>query len=135
MTRTSPIFSFVLLLAVLMKSMVPAGFMPDFSHRGQANGLFSMVICSGTEMKTILVDHQGNPAAPGDTQDNPLKPDGKSCAFATVLAQTTTPSDPVLALVDTPFVANKIFSPPRLGRETALTAAYSAQAPPTLIQI
>jgi hypothetical protein len=46
------------LMGILVKGLIPLGFMPDFSkHAGTA-----IVICSGIEQKTVYVDQDGQPA-------------------------------------------------------------------------
>jgi hypothetical protein len=54
------LFFSVLLLLFLVKSFVPIGFMPNISLASLNEPFQAVVICSGLEEKTILVDQDGN---------------------------------------------------------------------------
>lgn len=65
------------LLNVLILSLMPAGFMPEFN----ADGKVAIVICSGLGEKTIYVDAD---AAPDHPHDNPSHDDQSApntCAY------------------------------------------------------
>lgn len=70
MVNAKPIWIFVALV-FLIRAMVPVGFMPDFS------GKHAIQICSGTEIKTIMVDQSGQPVG-SDHQ----KQTDKACSFS-----------------------------------------------------
>lgn len=61
----------IVLLALLCRAFVPAGFMPAASGGQQA-----IVICSGFGEKTIYVDDSGKPVSTDHAVD------GQSCSFA-----------------------------------------------------
>jgi hypothetical protein len=46
------------LLGILIRSLIPTGFMPEFSQAGTA-----FVICSGVEIKTVYLDENGQPTS------------------------------------------------------------------------
>lgn len=49
-------FVLLALLGIMVRSLIPTGFMPEFSQAGTA-----FVICSGIEMKTVYLDENGQP--------------------------------------------------------------------------
>ncbi len=71
----------LVLLAILMRVLVPAGFMPEFD-----NGKVALTICHGAETTTIFVDAD---QAPGKTK-TPV------CPFTPVSAQAATLDAPAL---------------------------------------
>ncbi|MBL8642130.1 MAG: hypothetical protein JNL76_08470 [Alphaproteobacteria bacterium] len=75
----SPSFLFIVALIFLIRSMMPAGFMPDFS------GHQTIQICSGTEIKTISIDDE-------ETSPHPQK-DQSPCSYS-FLSTSFSPSEP-----------------------------------------
>ena len=69
----------LLLIALMLRALVPVGYMPDFA--AAAKGEYKVVICSAAGSKTISLDADGIPvpADPSEQHDQP-------CAFAGVLA-------------------------------------------------
>lgn len=49
----------LLLLAFVVRGLVPVGYMPDFS--AGSDGIFKVVICSAMSAKTIVLDDSGKP--------------------------------------------------------------------------
>lgn len=75
---------FILLLAILIQAMVPAGFMP-----GRAAAESYIEICGADGLMTVPADHDGNPA--------PEHNIGKLCAFS-LLPVADTPPTPQLTI-------------------------------------
>lgn len=71
MVTAKPVWIFVALV-FLIRAMVPVGFMPDFS------GQHAIQICSGTDIKTIMVDQSGQPV----DKDHQKQTDNKACSFS-----------------------------------------------------
>ena len=65
----------LLLAAVLLRALIPVGYMPDFG--AAAKGVFKVVICSANGFKSVVVDKDGHkiPDHSDSTQDQP-------CAFS-----------------------------------------------------
>lgn len=63
----------LLFCALLLRGMIPGGYMPDFDA---ADGQGFLVICSGVGERLLPVDGDGDGAAPADTHQEGL------CAFA-----------------------------------------------------
>ncbi len=61
------------LVAVILRGLVPMGFMPDLHHEAGT----PLVICSGTDIQTIYLDQNGDPA-PADTAHDT----SSACVFA-----------------------------------------------------
>jgi len=55
-----------LMVLILMRAMIPVGFMPDLSGFGQ--GLFEIVICTGDGARTITAHQDGGAAPPAHPQ-------------------------------------------------------------------
>ncbi len=92
--KASSLMMLVVALAVLLKSVIPAGFMPAFDK----DGFTQIVICSGMGQKTILVPSDGVPAT--DHQDDTV---AKVCAYQ-MLASGKTILPPLVALIPAPIV-------------------------------
>lgn len=84
----------VLTLVFLIRAMMPVGFMPDFS------GKHAIQICSGTEIKTIVVDDNGAPI-PADHKKRVCPYSFLSTAFNEPVVYAPTIEIPVLTLTDT----------------------------------
>ena len=59
-----------LLLSILVRSLIPVGFMPDMS-----SNKIALTICSGLEIKTVFVEDKSAP-------DHPQKEKHETCPFA-----------------------------------------------------
>lgn len=69
----------LVLCALFLRALVPAGFMPDLG--ALADGAYPITICSGGFEKTILLDRDGNPV------EQPAPHSSESpCVFAAVAA-------------------------------------------------
>lgn len=53
------------LVAVVLRGLVPMGFMPGSSQEAGT----ALVICSGVDTQTIYLDENGQPAKPGEAHD------------------------------------------------------------------
>lgn len=78
----------VMVAALLVMALIPAGFMPSFG----ADGKVAIVICSGMGEKTVFVDADDAPA--GTHQDT------EACPY--FLAQSPTTMDAPVLFIDTP---------------------------------
>lgn len=52
---------------LLLRAMIPVGFMPDLA--AARDGVFTFVICSGSGFSTITLDANGDPVEPGSGHD------------------------------------------------------------------
>lgn len=84
----------VLTLVFLIRALVPSGFMPDFS------GKHAIQVCSGTEIKTIMVGDNGS-SVPADHQKAHCPYSFLSTAFNEPPAYYPTITVPVLTAIDT----------------------------------
>lgn len=112
-------FAALVILAVLLRALIPAGFMPE-----NAAGKMAITICHGADLQTIYVDA---PAKPG-------KPTKTECAFAPI-AQSDQGMD-----VDIAFAVERVAYPGVLYRMAQNTDnadhAYEPgqpRAPPILL--
>lgn len=119
---SSGIFMLVL-LALVLKGLLPAGFMPAPSK----DGMMEMVICSGMGEKTILVP-AGDAPASGHAENT-----DKVCAYQTVTGQKIILAPPSL-LVPPPVL---ITAPDITGGETRLSqnapSSFAARGPPSFV--
>lgn len=69
----------VLLLALMLRVIVPAGYMPDFS--AASDGMFKVVICTANGMQTVSLDEDGQPV-PDQSTGHVDQP----CAFSGLAA-------------------------------------------------
>lgn len=84
----------LVLCALFLRALVPAGFMPDLG--ALADGAYPITICSGGFERTILLDKDGNPV------DQPAPHASESpCVFAAVVSLAL----PVLAAILLPLLA------------------------------
>ncbi len=91
--KTLAILRCLVLLGVMLRAMVPAGFMPSFASTGDE--LFPMVICSGvTGSTTVYLPADQLPDQP-QKQHAPAAQDG-ACAFAAHFSLGTTATPPQL---------------------------------------
>lgn len=107
----------LVILAVFLKSAIPAGFMPAFDKEG----FTQIVICSGMGQKTITVPSDDAPAT--DHQDDAS---GKVCAYQ-MLASGKTILPPPVAVIPAPIVT-RVFSAIAEDVHAASAPALSFQA-------
>lgn len=119
----SQILGGLLLLALMLRALIPAGFMPT----QDADGKVAVVICTGTGSTTIMMDAHTVPRPASD--DAPAHDDAakQSCPYALVLAFALPASAAMPAAIygDAPRAA----ATTSLLR-TALEKAWFAQGPP-----
>ncbi len=95
MSVTARWLSQLLLTAMVLRALIPVGYMPDLP--AAANGIFKVVICTTDGAKTIAVDRNGllapteypgndHPSDQGDHRDHP-------CAFSGIFAVADRASD------------------------------------------
>ncbi len=73
LTRLRSSLLMLALLAVVLRGLVPLGFMPDLQREAGT----PFVICSGTDIQTIYLDQDGNPAPQNSQHEN-----STPCVFA-----------------------------------------------------
>jgi hypothetical protein len=109
----------VLSLVFLIRAMMPVGFMPDFS------GKHAIQICSGTEIKTIIVDDDGKPS-PTNHQKTP-------CPYSFLSAAINSP-DTDLPTIETPALMEISTSPTIQALDPIhFQISPPSRAPPSLI--
>ncbi len=117
------VFAGLLLLAVLVRGLIPAGFMPGMMADETGVQKHVIVICTSTGMQTVEIDGD----AP-DGHDGNHKGD-MTCPYAPVLAQNIPLPSPVVLPPD--FSARSIaFTPGHLAALQSYRHSYTAQAPP-----
>jgi hypothetical protein len=68
-----------LILAVMLRAMIPVGYMPDL----KTNQPFKIVVCTLNGPKTVIVDSSFDPAAKGDHRSYPsIKDHNGPCDFS-----------------------------------------------------
>lgn len=109
----------VLALIFLIRALVPVGFMPDFS------GQHPIQICSGTELKTIMVDDNGTPS--------PVNHEKSPCSYAFLSSSLFEASAHVPAF-EVPVLIVAVTPPTILALDTQrYLLSPPARAPPSLI--
>jgi hypothetical protein len=120
--RHSAFLAFIA-LAFLVRALVPTGFMPDFS------GKHAIQICSGTDLVTVYVDGNGNPA-PAHSGDE----SSGSCPFS-FLSAALSPEEGFSAqsYLDVPVVTalGMVSRPAVTLRRFAAGNPVSSRSPPT----
>lgn len=69
----------LLLAAVVLRALIPVGFMPDFG--AAAKGVFKVVICTAAGSKHVMLDADGKPLPDQKSQHH-----DQPCAFAGLAA-------------------------------------------------
>lgn len=116
----------ILAAVMLLRAMIPAGFMPDLSAAGL--GRFEIVICTGEGARTIPVDPDGaaSPDHGSPRGDHGFEP----CAFALAMAGALV----VLGFIVTLsfYRPSRAFVPPSIERLAFACAAgaLGPRAPP-----
>ena len=73
----SQAISRLIICCLLLRALVPVGFMPDIG--AARDGVFTIVVCTAAGFSTIEVDENGNPVAPDPSSET----DGTNqCLFA-----------------------------------------------------
>ena len=90
--------------ALVVKLVVPAGFMPAF-----ANGTMTVQLCTGQGVQTIQMEIPGT-AGDSDNHDHHKKAD-MPCAFAGLSTPTLAAADPLLLAVAIAFIITMGFLP------------------------
>lgn len=115
----------IFLLAFIVQTLVPAGFMPSTGD----NGKVQLVICTAQGSATILVDAGKVPVKEPAQQDHGKPYD---CLFASVLAQGLTGLSPA-ALPTRIYKDSVSFFPVVLVLQDLKSKPWNAQAPPALL--
>lgn len=123
LTRLRHALSSLVLLAVFVACLIPAGFMPGVGTGEDGVQTFSIVICTSTGMKTIEIDGNGDPTG----HDSELP--STSCAYAPVLAQDIPVPHPSLAR-NTALFMPVHYNAIAVAEIAAYRHVYTAQAPP-----
>ncbi|HEU5047665.1 MAG TPA: DUF2946 family protein [Rickettsiales bacterium] len=117
----------MLLLAVVTRSLIPVGYMPDFS--GQGRGIFPLVACDGFSHEAASGHHHHHHHEDGQGNKPVLH---ELCPFASGAIASFSPALPVLApqAVYIPAEITPFYVPPS-GRQ-AVFANVSPRSPPFL---
>lgn len=83
----------LLLAAVVLRALIPVGFMPDF--RAAAHGEFKIVICTASGSKLVTLDADGKLIAGEPSSDHKAPHHDEPCAFAGIVGVA-------IATLDTP---------------------------------
>ena len=86
----------LLLAAVVLRALIPVGFMPDFG--AAANGEFKVVICTASGSKQVTLDADGQLIAGDPSSDQKAPHHDEPCAFAGIAGVA-------IALIDTPYLS------------------------------
>lgn len=81
LTRLRPVALTLIALALTMRALIPAGWMPTVGEKG-----FTITICAGGEMQTMWMDGQGklHKADPSKKKDGGSG--GQDCPYASLAA-------------------------------------------------
>ncbi len=129
--NTIAILRCVVLLGVMARAMVPAGFMPAFASTGDE--LFPMVICSGvTGNTTVYLPADQLPDQPQKQQHAPAAHDAP-CAFVAHFSLGTTATPPQLPNI---FTDKTPPAPPAnvARNEQRDPKSYLSQGPPVTLR-
>lgn len=81
-SESRPWISTLLAVVILVRALVPVGFMPDLSRL--ADGVYEIVVCTGDGLGTITVDSAGDPVSPDGSGSAPVQ--NSLCPFAAAAA-------------------------------------------------
>lgn len=119
--KASSLMMLLVAFALLLKSAIPAGFMPSFDK----DGFTQIVICSGMGQKTITVPSDDAPST--DHQDDTA---AKVCAYQ-ILASGKTILPPPVAVVPAPIVTRAVIAIAEdFDAAPALSLSFEARGPP-----
>ena len=117
----------LLLFLVLLRALVPPGYMPDLA--AAQDGVITLVICSPDGLRTISLDEDGKPVEPGEAPEEHQR---QHCPFASVGSIDLPP----LAKEPMPIVFTMraaLWSPQEgLGAERPVVGPLGSRAPPAL---
>lgn len=122
--RAVSLFFLLLLAAIALRALLPAGFMPSFT----ADGTYELVICSGMGEKTVRVSADGTPV---EDRGAPHSGDG-ACAFQVTSLQKIVP---LVAHIFLPLPETGRYSAPEQTRAPVFAVAnvpYPARGPPSV---
>ena len=80
----------LLLLAVVLRGVVPPGFMPKHASDASGHGLYAMVICTSMGTKTVYVPADKAPQMPAPAPHAPGSASG-ACHFLSLGTDPSTP--------------------------------------------
>jgi hypothetical protein len=117
----------LIILALLLKAAVPAGFMPDM--QALAAGVVKITICANGGSQDIYLDHDNKKVDPKHTPQNHHQKD--FCAFSSLSGKNFVAADAVAVLADTKIY--QVFSAPQaVYHLPPISSAAWPQAPPTI---
>jgi hypothetical protein len=116
-------FTFVILIALVMRAAIPAGFMLAPSAPGDA---VTMVICTGAGPKSVHFDGTGAPIEPEQSIA------GDACAYTPLAAFPVTdlPPDTMTSIAWAEVIYRLVR---RQFSETPVPSAWSARGPPAVL--
>lgn len=81
----------LLLAVVVLRALIPVGFMPDFG--AAANGVFKVVICTASGTQLVALDADGQPIKGVPSSDQKAQHHDEPCAFAGLVTVAAAPID------------------------------------------
>lgn len=119
--RTMAQIAWLALCAVLLRALVPTGFMLDQDSAGHSR----MVFCHGVEIP--VSDHAADASSPAKKSEH-----AQLCAFAPSAAPAALHAVPALAIATHAPTALQFVSEGRLSSESRVLRAQSSRGPPVL---
>jgi hypothetical protein len=114
----------LLLLALIVRSLIPVGFMPGQTDSGKVQ----IVICSGYGEQTIYVDKDQAPPGMPDHETSHDQKNKSVCTFSPVVAHATHDFSPFTVALD--FEALPVFIPVPALPDTISPKPWFSQGPP-----
>jgi hypothetical protein len=102
LTRHCWLFASLAMAALLMKALIPTGYMP-----GMSGNAISIQLCGDQGMKNMLIEIPGKPGNHEGSKQNAA--DGTPCAFAGLATPGLAAVDPILLALAIIFVLAAIF--------------------------
>lgn len=112
--------------ALLMKLLVPTGFMPEIS-----GGKMVVQLCTGQGAQTVMIDIPGKV---GEHEQSEHKKADMPCAFAGLSSPSLAATDPILLVIAVAFIIATVFlaAPLPISRR-GLYLRPPSQGPPAII--
>lgn len=117
------IYSLLVILAVGLRALIPAGFMVAPANADAASFI---VICTGHGPETLALDKDGNPVAPKPQTDSAI------CPFATAAAVASALSLPKLTAPEALVASATMLPPERAVRWQNTELRPPPRAPPAI---
>ncbi len=120
-SKTTALFMAVIMVALVVKSLIPVGFMPALGQ----NGMVDIVICSGMGEKTISVASDFGDAPPHSKTEN-------QCPFNILTSAKLFFSAPAILIIPMAFITAPIVGAYQTFVSSFKISALFARGPPLL---